>query len=194
MKSVSVSHLLSLLERFRDYTYGLDRVSYPWPIPNVPVTLESDPKRLPPHKTNCCTFAEALLVEAFKPGWDRALHSAFMVLTPDRFGPVHAAIETGMGRPLPDGAEEGDWRLVQGWRSGGRGHTFIVAKTASDGRVLILEANRAYRVFGVGYRDIGSLRDLAPRELPAWEASTWTWERLRKTYSAGMRACALYVE
>lgn len=190
--------LLANAQAFRDYRYGLDKVTYPWPLPGVRVPQETGG----PLVTNCCCFAEALLVHTFKPEWSYRLHQAFMIMTPDPFGPVHAAMESGMGRPLYPEDYPGAWRLVQGWRGNGRGHTFIVVRTetsdagagaggAENRPVLILESNQAYKIRGVGFRDVGNLRDVIAGGLPTTPPS-WTWDRLRKTFPK-MRACALDV-
>lgn len=180
--------VLRLVDAFRFYRYGADDVGFPWPLPGVRLPLAREGA---PRLTNCCTFAAALLVRALEPAYDYDHHRAWMVQTADRFGPVSSALELGMADPLRDEDWPGAWRLCQGWRENGRGHTFIVVETDHLERCLILEANRAFGLDGVGYRDVGPRWQLGGAPLPAAPA-TWTWARLRSTYPS-MRVCALRI-
>lgn len=191
MSGPTAAQVLERVEAFRAYGYNGKRAVYPWPLPGVRVPLEAKGAA---RATNCCTFLEAVLVDAFaktRPGftWSLELHEAFMCIG-SRFGPVHAAIESGMADPVGEGWHKLPWLLVQGWRGPRAGHTFCVPRTWA-GRVLILEANNGFGLRGVGYRDVGRLRDLPVGKLPP-PSSEWTWDRLRARYPQ-MRACALRV-
>lgn len=190
VRPIPARKLLALVDAFRRYRYSAVQVGYPWPLPGLHLPLVA---KGAPRATNCVCFLEALLVRAFGlDEWGVDMHRAFMVQGSDKFGPVHAAIESGMADPILDQEWPGDWRLVQGWRPDGGGHAFVVVRTEGDGRLLILEANRAYGLDGVGYRDVGDRWGLGEALLPA-SPSTWTWDRLRSTYPV-MRACALRVD
>ncbi len=192
MTGPTAEQVLERVEAFRSYRYSRTRAVYPWPLPGVGVELEAKGTA---RVTNCCTFLEAVLVDAFaqtRPGftWSLELHRAFMCIG-DRFGPVHAAIESGMADPVGEGWQGRSWLLVQGWQGQRAGHTFCVPQTSAEGHVLILEANNGFGLRGVGYRDVGRLRDLAAGQLPV-ASPEWTWDRLRARYPQ-MRACALRV-
>jgi hypothetical protein len=189
MRTVKERDVLRLVDAFRGWSYSRTDVGFPWPLPRVRLPLVSQGA---PRATNCCAFLAALLVNAFRPDYDLDHHTAWMIAGADVFGPISSAIELGLARPLAPEEWPGSWRLCQGWRADGGGHTFVVVRTEEDGRVLVLEANRAFLLNGVGYRDVGPRWGLGEAMLPAASA-TWTWARLQSYYPA-LRACALGVE
>lgn len=167
------SALTALLPAFSDYTYNLQSVRYPWQIPGVSLPLA------PPKLINCCTFVEALLVRAWANthggafAWNSGRHAQMMISTgDDLFSPVTAAIQSEMATPIPPGQPPTSWCVAQAWRSSTSGHTFIIlARHAPTDRVLTLEANQAYSLNGVGYRNFGNLRNFPGCRPPArwWE-------------------------
>ncbi len=193
------SALTSLLPTFAGYTYSLDYPRYPWPLPGVSVPLA------PPASTNCCCFAEALIVTAAArhvgPGfrWSSALHGLMMIPADfsDRYSPITAMVQSGLGTAIADGAAPAPWSLVQGWRSSTGGHTMIiVAHHVPSDRVLTLEANSAFGLNGVGCRNFGNLRDLpGGRPPPRWweDSRAPTWSQVRSGYAYGLRMARLGV-
>jgi hypothetical protein len=195
---VSESALTSLLPAFTDYTYDFKSVYYPWALPGVSLPLA------PPKLINCCTFAEALLVKAWANTygqafqWNSKRHGQMMITSAnDLFSPVTAVIEAEMGTPVPANQPPSAWCLLQGWRSSTSGHTFIVvAYHAATDRVLTLEANAAYSIKGVGYRNFGSLRDFLGGQPPSrwWENSAApTWRGILSAYPQGLKMAKLNV-
>ena len=77
------------------------------------------------------------------------------------------------------------WTVAQGWKeqwSGG--HTFIILDSHPPSRrILTLESNKAYGMFGPGYRKIGDL-DRYPHPGADWfeNPAVWTWSRFREAY------------
>ena len=203
---VSVQHrarehvLRDGIEAFRGYVYGREKkkgeskggIGYPWRIPGLSgMPLVS---RGAPRATNCCHFAECLLAHAFPHAiWTHTRHLAMMIRDGDRFGPITAADVLEIGTPTTKIA--GDWRLVQGWKKNGYGHTFIIVRTDDDGSMLIVEGNQAHGVSGVGFRDVADLDALDEQwdfdRLPT--SGMWNEKRLASYYSAGMKAVALNV-
>ena len=160
--------------------------------------------------TNCCVFVEDLLVGAFGTPWNVELHDLMMInkIADDRFGPITAAIRAGMATRLeppisdqiPLSWTEVGWSIAQGWRKSGdgadAGHAFLVSNTvvSRSAPLAILEANRAYKLNGVGWRGIGKLRDVGIRPKPSDRAkSTWTWGKIRAFYTHGLRIARLNV-
>jgi hypothetical protein len=186
--AVAESQLVELLPQFAGFTYDRDEARYPNPLPGVSLPLA------PPQHNNCCTFAEALLVEAWAntyPNfqWSRDLHAQMMILSSDDFySPVTAAIDSGMAVRVTDvDIAPQPWTLIQGWRHQWRGgHTFIIVDHDADSdRVLTLESNSGYKLDGCGFRAIGNLRDMPQNSPPEnwWDIDgLWTWERIRATY------------
>ena len=176
--TIPESALVETSARFSAFTYDLDEARYPFALAGVTVPLA------PPLTNNCCTFVEALLVGAWQGVhggfvWSAERHRQMMILSrDDYFSPVTAAVESGMGVAAPEGAAPRPWTLVQGWREmWNKGHTFlVVAHHEPSDRVLTLESNSSYGLDGVGWREIGNLRDqLSPPE-HWWEnESLWTW-------------------
>lgn len=197
MEHVRESRLIAMLQRFADYRYSWSKVVYPWPLRGFPhLRTERGSDDRADLATNCCTFLEGLLVRAFQEKnpdmlWSRALHRAFMIIPQphappeqggkaDIFGPVHAAIESGMAEPRLQDDLVGDWLLVQGWNKAlTRGHTFVVVRVEGE-RVLVLEANNTgATVRGVGYRGLGRVADFP---LPPKPPEHWKLKHLRSAY------------
>jgi hypothetical protein len=195
---VPESRLTSLLSAFPDYTYDLTNPRYPWAIQGVSVPLA------PPKLTNCCCFAEALVCRAWADthgaaiAWNSKRHAQMMINGPDLFSPVTAVIEAEMATAVPAGLPPPAWCIAQGWRSATSGHTFfVVARHAPSDRVLTLEANKFYSINGVGYRNLGSLRDFPGARPPArwWEnPAAPRWSDILSAYSGGIRLAKLNVQ
>ncbi|RKH72953.1 hypothetical protein [Corallococcus aberystwythensis] len=197
--AVSEQVLIGLLKDFTAYRYDLDRAYYPWTLPGIHVPLA------PPQRNNCCTFVEALTVKAFSGAhgaefeWDSRRHRQMMVAsTEDYFSPVTAAIESGMAiLPPSEDTPPHPWTLIQGWRKQwDSGHTFLVVDhhVATD-KVLLLESNAYEGLNGVGFRNLGNLRDLGvdllgDKPLGEWwhRDDVWTWRRIRSTYLSRKQA------
>jgi hypothetical protein len=184
--------LLALLPQFRDFRYAKTDAHYPFAIRGCGLP------QAPPQRNNCCTFVEALLVGAWQAhhpdrfAWSPGQHKQMMIIGNDLFSPIHCLVEAGIATAF-DGAAltsvaPPPWAAIQGWRSDGGGHTFlIVDHHAQSDRVLTLESNRGFGLDGVGFRRLGNLRDLADNEPPdAWweNAAAPTWASI----------CALYPE
>lgn len=180
---VPESALVDQLALFRRYTYALQGTVYPKALLGNPRVRVAGPT--PPRTTNCVTFVEALLVYAWqqeRPGftWNEHRHGQMMIFSlTDRFSPVTAVVEHGMGVAADERALPAPWSIAQGWRKNGGGHCFLVvdADPATD-RVLILEANQAHRLNGVGFRKLGTLEANPNGPGATWmdrkEAPTWT--------------------
>ncbi|NOK32934.1 hypothetical protein HMI49_06945 [Corallococcus exercitus] len=197
--AVSEAVLVGLLKDFTDYHYDLDRAYYPWTLPGIRVPVA------PPQRNNCCTFVEALTVKAFSDvhgaefAWDARRHRQMMIAsTEDYFSPVTAAIESGMALlPPSEDTPPHPWTLIQGWRrQWDSGHTFLVVDhhVESD-KVLLLESNAYEGLDGVGFRNVGNLRNLGvdllgDKPLGEWwrRSDVWTWRRVCSTYLSRKQA------
>ena len=195
---VAEAALTALLPTFSDYTYNFQSVNYPWPIPGVPLP------QAPPKLINCCTFVEALLVRAWANihgaafVWNSRRHAQMMISTgDDLFSPVTAMIESEMATTVPPGQPPTSWCVAQGWRTSTSGHTFmILARHAPTDRVLTLEANQAYSLNGVGYRNFGNLRNFPGCRPPArwWENSAAPlWRDIVARCASGLKMAKLNV-
>lgn len=179
---IPIAAIREQLELYVGWTYSLDDPRYPVPLPG----LRLPPP--PPRQTNCCAFVEGLIVGAARASipdleWGRAAHRRAMVWhAGDRFGPVEALVDAGLAvrRAECTDAPPPPWSVCQGWR-GNRGHTFIVAATDGD-KVLILEANSARGLNGVGWRAAGGLT--SGRAPDGWQTvrDVWTWRRVMDAY------------
>lgn len=186
--SVPESAITRLLAMFLSFTYTTSGARYPYPIPGVSVKLA------PPRRNNCCTFVEALLVRAWQDQysdftWGNQKHSQMMITNPsaDRYSPVTAIVEKGMGEALRNEYSlPRQWNLVQGWRAGfSGGHCFLVAAYHPEtDKVLTLECNTPKTLNGVGFRGIGNIREVGTNPPSKW----WklprvpTWSNLAKIY------------
>ncbi|NPC70280.1 hypothetical protein HPP05_11040 [Corallococcus exiguus] len=197
--AVPEEKLVELLKDFTAYRYDLDHAFYPWPLPGIRVALA------PPQKNNCCTFVEALTVKAFSDvhgaafTWDARRHRQMMIAsTEDLFSPVTAAIESGMALlPPSEASPPHPWTLIQGWRKQwDSGHTFLVVDHhVETDKVLVLESNAYEGLNGVGFRNLGNLRDLGvdllgDKPLGDWwkQSDVWTWRRICSTYLSRKQA------
>jgi hypothetical protein len=186
--------LVSLLPEFADYIYDLDEARYPFQLPGAHVP------QAPPKSNNCCTFVEALLVGAWAKvhpsfQWSSARHRQMMIMSSDDYySPVTAVVESGMGIAVPDpDTPPHPWTVIQGWRLQWRkGHTFIIVDHHEPtDRVLTLESNSSYKLNGVGFRNIGNLRDTNGRPPNNWweQSDLWTWQKIQATYQYRQQAC-----
>jgi len=192
---VDESKLVSLLETFRAFRYTPRGARYPFPLQGISV------KQSPPHKNNCCTFVEALVIKAWLDNvpdfrWDAHGHAEMMILGSDLFSPVNVLIERGIALSLSPDAPPHPWSVVQGWSANNSGHSFIiVAHHGESDRILTLESNSAYGLDGVGFRKLGGLREFQPGQAPSrwWEnPRTPTWKDIRRWYPK-RRLCALKI-
>lgn len=188
------SELFAQLERYKDYRYSRLNPHYPTAVPGVRLAQG------PPELTNCCTFVEGLLLPVAASHvvgleWGLKRHSQMMITGHDRLSPVAALIDAGLADRADPDACPLRWSVVQGWRTPESGHTFIVADSAHGDLVLILEANCAYGLDGVGWRGIGNIRDVGSQFPECWWGKTsWTWARVLDTYQSGIAVCTLRVE
>jgi len=175
------------LVHFHGFRYDRDRARYPKPIRGVSLPMA------PPYTNNCCTFVEALVIQAWQAyfpekSWSPSLHHQMMIMSrDDYYSPVTALIESEIARSVSNhDSIPAPWSVIQGWREQWRGgHTFIVVDhdPASD-RVLTLECNSSYGLDGVGFRALGNLRDFGGKPPPRWweVEDLWTWQRICGTY------------
>ena len=190
--AIAESALVASLKAFVGWGYDLHHPRYPKDLGAVALP------KAPPRVNNCCSFVEALVVDAFALAWDVDRHGEMMIdSAADWFSPVTALL--GSGAAVPAGVDElappSPWTVFQGWRTQwGGGHTFIaVDHHFETDKVLVLESNCTADLNGVGWRGIGKLAAdaLAPKEwwtLPG----VWAWERIMSTYPF-RRRCMLRV-
>ena len=158
--SVREADLLDTLLAYKGFGYSLHQPSYPVEIPGVKLPNTGN-------DTNCCCFAEGLLVGTFfrehqGMGWNTHRHNQMMIAGPQArpFDPITAAQDSGMATPIVGhNPAPGPWTLVQGWGSLSplkQGHTFFVLRHhARTDKVLTLEATNHPAVKGVGHKGIG---------------------------------------
>lgn len=181
------SALIDELPSFFQYTYDFDHAYYPVPLNNVRVPLA------PPETNNCCTFVEALIVQAWQKNsasfsWSAERHRQMMIMSEeDYFSPITALVEADIAVFVPDPeTRPSPWTVIQGWRHKWRGgHTFIIVDYDPEtDHVLTLESNNAYKLNGVGFREIGNLRDVGGRPPLHWAHTPrlWTWNGIMATY------------
>lgn len=180
--------IVSRIPDFRAFRYTRTGARYPFALDGISLP------QAPPEKNNCCTFVEALVVRAWQDvhanrfDWTSARHRQMMIIGDDLFSPVHCLVECGMAVSPGDAgiASPPPWSIVQGWRSSGGGHTFLVVDHhAATDRVLTLESNRGYGLDGVGYRKLGNIRDASGDGPPEdwWQNSDApTWAEICATY------------
>jgi hypothetical protein len=197
---VQVKDLLTRAADFYGWAYSKDhpgdRPAYPRHLRGVQLPLA------PPLATNCCCFAEAIVVGAAQDldpdfTWSRQQHDQMMILDPAHlFSPVEVLVAAGLAKTNPPGEVPPPWSVVQVWRVDRKqGHTFIVADSRTDiKRVLVLEANCAYGLNGVGWRRFGPLTAESPAVPPkAWYASAraTSWPAVLAAYDT--QSCQLLI-
>lgn len=174
---ISEADFFKRLKEYADFTYGEGR------YPLTPVFTGPKLKLFGGKKqTNCCCFVEGMLAPFVT--WNHFDHRAMMILNADRkFSPIDCVVNKGLGRTAWYPSK---WALAQGWNEDGRGHTFFVAEATGpfpNDRLLILEANRAWGIDGVGYRSFGNIADVGIQGPQDWRStSLWDWERLAAVY------------
>ena len=182
MKYVDVMELVSLFELCKSNRYVLRRAQCPTqPYGGVRVL------RTGPDTTNCVTFTAWILSHALKPSaftlaqWKRWMVSgtAPKVLPVPHYGPG-VVVEWGCGTTEPG---DGPW-LAQVFNRRGGGHSFIILDHERvTGRVLTLESCGS--LDGIGYRQIGALRDVDHPGADWASKVTQTWaERIDDVKSA----------
>lgn len=187
--------VLAALPDWHGFGYSLTSVGYAHDMDELAEPTVADGA---PRMTNCTVFVEDLLVHLFAiEPWGSTRNRAAQIRTNDLYGNITAFDVAEVGVQVPD---FDDWTLCQGWRKPTRshkkprGHAFIVARVDGE-KLLILEANKANGVDGVGFRGIGNLDALEP----GWtldslvQRSEWTRERVRTMYGAGIKMLRLKV-
>lgn len=191
--------LIRLLPAFVGWSYGGQ--SYPWPLYDLGLQLP------PPDSNVCDTFVEALVIKAWGETypdftWSMEQHEQFMLETGGDFADVHSLIDAGIATSLYVDVElpPVPWTMMQLWfpeNGGSGGHTLIVLDVDwSTNRILTLESNDDYGLFGPGYRGIGPLDSVGPdlNPGPSWATlSVWSWADFVGHYSLGMQAAQLKV-
>ncbi len=185
--AVEEKGLVDLLVSFYNFGYDLDQARYPYPLSGFKAP------QAPPNTNNCCTFVEALIVKAWENSiqnfkWSMDQHKQMMIYSADDFySPVSCLINSDMAEAVQDDDQTPHpWTVIQGWRKQWTsGHTFIILDHHSEtDRVLTLESNSAYKCDGVGYRMLGSLKDIKnPPENWHDNSALWTWERMKSVYN-----------
>jgi hypothetical protein len=173
-----------------------DEPTYPEPI----ASALGLPSARVTKRTNCCAFAEGIVLAALgaeraRTCWTWGIHRSWMIQGKDRFGPVSAAIAMELGDPAVDvralTIPPLRWFICQGWRPDGGGHTFLGLRyERRTDKIQTLEANIG---LGVGHRGVGPFDPAAIVEPAGWRRGSWTWTKIRQTYSAGLRLTALRV-
>lgn len=190
--AIDESALVSLINDYDGFTYISKGATYPYALKGIKISVA------PPAQNNCCTFVEGMTVKAWSDSfpdfeWNNQRHSQMMITGSDLFSPVAAALETGMGVEVTDvEAAPQPWTLIQGWKSLKTeitelrgGHTFfIVAHHATTDRVLTLESNMAFKLNGVGFRQIGMASNFDHKPPANWweRPEVWTWEQMKKSF------------
>lgn len=190
--SVPESRLTDLLPEFYDYTYTSIGARYPYPLRGINL------RSAPPSQNNCCTFVEALVVKAWQDEyddqvWSSNLHRLMMINGSDIFGPITALVDANFAMPLPDvDSPPPPWTVIQGWtRNKKSGHTFIILDHHEEtDRVLTLESNNHYKLDGVGFRNLGNLRDLEGNVPDNWweNRDLKTWRDIKSRYTHRQQA------
>ena len=191
---IEESTLVGLLERFREFEYSLDNARYPYQMPGFKAP------QAPPLVNNCCTFVEGLIIKAWTSKhtevvWNYTLHSQMMIISNDDFySPVTALVDSGIGILIDEDSPPPPWTVIQGWRHQWRGgHTFIIlGHDPVTDRILTLESNSAYKLNGVGYRNIGNIKKFNSPPNNWWNLDLPTWEELKSVYRF-RKLCALKV-
>jgi len=186
---IPVHALLDNVKHFEGWRYVNGNGHYPNQLPGVKLP------RPPPRNTDCCCFAEYVIVKAAVDHvegftWNLDRHKQMMIMGRDRFSPVAAMVESGVGEEF-EGIPT-TWTLCQGWRDGWRsGHTFIVAEGGPSivDPCLIVDAGLS----GIGFRRKGGHRAVAhPGE--HWRRYTnWTWEKIVREFP-NLAMARLFVE
>ncbi|MEL6538355.1 MAG: hypothetical protein AAFQ98_23240, partial [Bacteroidota bacterium] len=136
---------------------------------------------------------EAIVVKAWANQlgvkWSNGQHADMMIYDANKmFSPAEALIDSEIAEGVPDeDAPPGPWTVMQGWRQNKPlkgGHTFIiVAHHPQTDKVLTLESNSHYKLAGVGYRNIGNVKDFPKPPDRWWERpDVPTWEKIKQSY------------
>lgn len=166
-----------------------------------------------PRVIDCCTFSEAVLLNAWALPpmvwpWSLTEHLRAMAGSAEHFdpwGPVEVYASAGLATLRGTEQPPVEPMLLQGWRRAlpngepdidGGGHTVLILGYVPDtGRCLVLEANTASSgLDGPGFRGLGPLRVGAePARPQGWELDRRcpTWDVLKLRYP--LRRCATLV-
>lgn len=184
--SIDEKSITDLMPSFYDFEYDIDQARYPFELSgfNAP--------QAPPNQNNCCTFVEALLVKAWENSiddfrWSINQHRQMMIISAnDFYSPITCLVNADLAEAVEDHDQSPHpWTVIQGWRKQWTsGHTFIILNHHIEtDRVLTLESNSAYKLKGVGYRMIGSVKEFKNPPDNWWENdSLWTWQRIKSVY------------
>lgn len=184
--------LVSLVKDYDGFSYISKGATYPYNLKGINI------KVAPPAQNNCCTFVEGMAVKAWSDSfpdfeWNNKKHGQMMITGSDLFSPVAAALESGMGEEVTDvDAPPQPWTLIQGWKSLKTeitelrgGHTFfMVAYHEPTDKVLTLESNMAFKLNGVGFRQIGMASDFDHKPPANWweRPEVWTWAQIKDSF------------
>lgn len=190
--AVEESALVSLVKDYDGFSYTSNNATYPYALKGINI------KVAPPAQNNCCTFVEGVVVKAWMDSfpdfeWSNKKHSQMMITGSDLFSPVAAVLENGMAEEVSNVDESPQpWTLIQGWKSLKTettalrgGHTFfIVAHHEATDKVLTLESNMAYKLNGVGFRQIGMASDFGHKPPSNWwdRPEVWTWSQIKNSF------------
>ncbi|MFO0607160.1 MAG: hypothetical protein U0324_28620 [Polyangiales bacterium] len=172
------------------------------------------------HQTNCCMFAETVIVgaamksaQAHLLDWRLARHNwANVAATGQKetadlvrmWAPLQAYVDAGVATMAAPDEEPGDWCVCQSFRShAGGGHTFLIVKRGAGGQCLTLEANvytlknREAGYVGHRAREINEVMKLAGQLPTDWEKVAPTWEEIKASNARdkglGVRFARLHV-
>jgi len=191
--TLTTTALREQLELYLGWSYDLHDPRYPTQLPGVRLPAA------PPRQTNCCAFVEGLVVgaaaRAGEVPWSLAAHNRAMITdAAHRYSSVEVLVDVGLAeRCSPMDSAPPAWSVCQGWRANGHGHTFLIADVHEGTRVLILEANCAYGLNGVGWRGHGMAQASSPPALWYRDSRAWDWDRVRATYP-GLKVAALRID
>lgn len=190
--AIDESVLVSLVKDYDGFKYISKGATYPYALKGINI------KVAPPAQNNCCTFVEGMTVKAWSDSfpdfeWNNKKHGQMMITGSDLFSPVAGVLESGMGIEVIDvDASPQPWTLIQGWKSLKTettelrgGHTFfIVAHHAATDKVLTLESNMAFKLNGVGFRQIGMASDFDHKPPANWweRPEVWTWAQIKDSF------------
>ncbi len=185
-KAIPESALVNRLSDFKNFSYHLDNAYYPYDLPDINITKGNT--------NNCCTFAEGLVVKAWKDSlasdfsWSLDKHNKMMITsTTDYYSPITAVVESRMGVEIDKDKLPPPWTIVQGWKTQWTGgHSFLIVDAHQETqRILTLESNKSYKMDGPGFRQLGNIDDFTDCNpgVDWWKDSDlWDWAKFKETY------------
>jgi hypothetical protein len=174
---------------------------------------------IPDEHINCNTFSQAIITQAWflrypQFRWSKENWEGFTILDVpgfDPFGPMTESLRSdgqvfmAVMVDISDNQPPPRWSLIQGWNiwdwksSDGKpakkekdGHSFIIIDHhPGTDKILTIEANKGYRIDGVGMRSIGNLSGqkqnglITPNKDRLWvEKPLPTWQKTKGDYCA----------